>query len=124
MTVMTAPAHEVGLPILWEKQGNVRWEDWWIDRQGKTRTRVPGLDDHIGFLRYDLANHTARSFNGVAVSWRLDIRSDGMWLVMVTGRTLSDDDQGRALQDAMPLLWDHGFEVDYERWGVPRPPRG
>lgn len=107
---MIEPPGEVGLPILWSKQGDIRWEDWWVQRQGKTRTRVPGLEDHLGFLRYDLTNHGPSG-------WRVDERPDGLWLVLSYEGGLTDDEQGGALQQVLPYVWEHGFDVDYERWG-------
>src|SRR6476646_1876136 len=42
------------LRVIWERQGEVRWESDWTGRYGHTRSHVPGLDEHLGFANYDL----------------------------------------------------------------------
>jgi hypothetical protein len=39
---------------VWVNGGNVRWEQWWVQSQGYSRTREPGESDHVGFANYDL----------------------------------------------------------------------
>lgn len=36
--------------VAWKRQGTVTWEPGFE----QTRSRIPGLDDHIGFANYDL----------------------------------------------------------------------
>ena len=40
--------------VTWERQGAVRWQEWWIKQNGPTRTHIPGLDEHISFVNFDL----------------------------------------------------------------------
>jgi hypothetical protein len=42
------------LHIAWRRQGAVRWESWWTEENGPTRSRIPNLDDHISFVNHDL----------------------------------------------------------------------
>ena len=45
----------VDLVIDWTGDNvDIRWEDWWVRRHGKTRTRIPTYDEYLGFVDYDL----------------------------------------------------------------------
>jgi hypothetical protein len=42
---------------MWEQQGTPRWEQWWVERRGYTRSREPTREDHIKFANFDLEQH-------------------------------------------------------------------
>ena len=45
----------VDLVIDWTGDNvDIRWEDWWVRRFGKNRTRIPTYDEYLGFVDYDL----------------------------------------------------------------------
>ncbi|MFI6332487.1 hypothetical protein ACIBBG_29790 [Micromonospora chersina] len=40
--------------VEWREYGAIKWQDDWVSRFGHTRSRLPGLMDHIGFANFDL----------------------------------------------------------------------
>jgi hypothetical protein len=36
------------------RQGVPQWEDWWVQRQGYTRSHVPSESELMGFANFDL----------------------------------------------------------------------
>ncbi|GHJ47442.1 hypothetical protein Cs7R123_47840 [Catellatospora sp. TT07R-123] len=40
--------------LQWQQYGQIDWSAWWVERHGRTRSRVPTLLDHVGFANYDL----------------------------------------------------------------------
>ena len=42
------------LRIEWEKQGNIRWEDWYVKEKGHNIDEIPGLKEHISFANFEL----------------------------------------------------------------------
>ena len=46
----------VDLIIDWtgDDQSGIRWEEWWVRRHGRNRTRIPTYDEYLGFVDYDL----------------------------------------------------------------------
>jgi hypothetical protein len=42
------------LYLQWSRQGKVWWHENWLRVHGPVRSKIPGLDDHIGFANYDL----------------------------------------------------------------------
>ena len=50
------------LKIIWKRQGDVKWEDWWVEKYDRKRARVPDINDHISFANFDLKNYHARIF--------------------------------------------------------------
>ena len=40
--------------VEWVREGEVMWSQGWVERNGQTRSHIPGLDDHISFANYDL----------------------------------------------------------------------
>ena len=47
--------HFRSMTITWERDGNIEWEEWWVQNHGHNRSKLPGLNDHIGYANYDLA---------------------------------------------------------------------
>lgn len=45
------------LRIEWVKQGNIRWEDWYVEKKGYQIDKIPGLKDHISFANFDLSQN-------------------------------------------------------------------
>ncbi|MGQ0433081.1 MAG: hypothetical protein ACT452_11825 [Microthrixaceae bacterium] len=42
------------LAVHWIQDGNIHWEDWWVKRYGRQRTRIPGEAEHVSFANFDL----------------------------------------------------------------------
>jgi hypothetical protein len=47
----------VDLVVTRESEGSIRWEDWWVRRNGHTRQTMPTFEDYLGFIDYDLSNN-------------------------------------------------------------------
>lgn len=47
--------------VIWTAQGDVRWEPWWVERYGHTRSRIPDLEDHLSFVNFDLSRNGYRT---------------------------------------------------------------
>jgi hypothetical protein len=43
--------------LVWTRQGNIKWENWWVEQHGHTRTKIPGREDHISFANVDLKHN-------------------------------------------------------------------
>lgn len=50
-------ADVVDLVIIQESEGEIRWEDWWVRRNGHTRQAIPTFDDYLGFIDFDLTQN-------------------------------------------------------------------
>ena len=79
--------------VAWAKDGDIAWENWWVRRHGRTRTRLPGESDHISFANFDL------KLNGLP---RIATDDDGFLFIDVSR---SDYDVARE------ILTYHGFRV-------------
>ncbi len=44
------------LKIEWIQQGNIEWEDWYTEENGRHLKKSPKRDEHISFANYDLKN--------------------------------------------------------------------
>lgn len=42
------------IEISWVRQGDVIWNEDWVELHGHQRSKLPELQDHIGFANYDL----------------------------------------------------------------------
>lgn len=78
----------------WVKQGTINWGQAWVERHGQTRSRIPGLDDHISFVNHDLQR------NGYP---RVEKSSDGSLVIDVP-----DSGQTPIVAD---ILGYHGFVI-------------
>ena len=38
----------------WKRQGRVNWRDDWVEQHGPIRSYIPGEDDHVRFVNFDL----------------------------------------------------------------------
>ena len=83
------------LKITWKRQGDIQWEEWWVQKYGQKRTKIPDLDDQINFANFDL-----KRFNASI------IKSEEELFVQL--------ESGSEMQ-VFPLLLYHGFDfVDKE----------
>lgn len=56
------------LDLVWLRQGEVRWQQNWIDQYGHTRTHIPNLEEHISFANFDLRRAGLPTIQGNAGS--------------------------------------------------------
>ena len=45
--------------ITWKRQGNINWEEWWVQKYGHKRIKIPDLEDQISFANFDLKRYDA-----------------------------------------------------------------
>lgn len=97
------------LSVTWEKQGQVRWNDDWIEARGYTRSHVPNLDDHLGFVNYDLNRQGLPSVRREGGGLVIDVD-----LVRVSGLPANAGPlilHSRAVARIQPILEYHGFRL-------------
>jgi hypothetical protein len=85
--------------VVWARQGSVRWEEWWLEDHGPSRSHIPGLDEHLSFVNFDLTHNGLNPVTKAA-----------------TGELQIDITEGHqvisALALARDILQDHGFELE------------
>jgi hypothetical protein len=103
---MVETEHRYTFPLHWVQQGTVHWEQWWLDRAGPTRSHIPGLDDHLGFLNFDLG-----VVSGV---YRWSAERDGMSLMLCleSSVAIDPDDQLGLVGSLSATLKRHGFSLE------------
>lgn len=47
----------VDLVVTQVADGEIRWEDWWVSRNGHARHDIPTFDDYLGFIDFDLSQN-------------------------------------------------------------------
>lgn len=84
----------VDLVIEWTgSDGEIRWEDWWVQSHGRQRRSLPEIDDLLGFIDYDLGD---RGFPR---------------LVRVDGRVTVPKVPADAVDEVTGIVEYHGFRV-------------
>lgn len=81
------------LRVEWVKQGEIKWEKWYVEKKGYLIDKIPGLKDHISFANFDL-------------------KKNGCPPIVVDGKTLEVQDvPSHKLRIATQVLTYHGFKI-------------
>lgn len=82
------------LKIIWKRQGDIQWEEWWVQKYGQKRTKIPDLKDHISFANFDM-----KRFNASIIK-----SEDELFVQLESGFEMQ----------VFPILLYHGFDFPDE----------